>query len=213
VRSVFSRLLRDPSLQIDPKPAAPDFQRYRICNGDGRVGFDDISGNPRTCQTFGVLAFTPARYRPTPQDPQSQRGYMMICRQAWERYGENGRNLGSINCSDLKAGASYIMESLTSTILHEFLHWDNLFAGVAGGPILDWNLGGPAFVIPPDGYGPFNAHWLRNTGGGLTQNSDNYVWFALETFFQNKCPGKVFTDPMSEDNPVDSAPWELPRTT
>jgi hypothetical protein len=46
VRSVFSRLLRDPSLQIDPKPAAPDFQRYRICNGDGRVGFDDISGNP-----------------------------------------------------------------------------------------------------------------------------------------------------------------------
>jgi hypothetical protein len=59
------------------------------------------------------------------------------------------------------------LDSLSRVILHEWLHWQSAFAPIVGGPILDWNLGGLAVVVPPDGYGLYNAHELKTTGGGV----------------------------------------------
>jgi hypothetical protein len=59
-------------------------------------------------------------------------------------------------------------------ILHEWLHWDNLFAPIAG-RIRGWNHNGPMVVIPPNGYGPYNANILKLSGHVPTANVENYV--------------------------------------
>jgi hypothetical protein len=43
-----------------------------------------------------------------------------------------------------------------------------------------------------------------------TANVENYVWLAVETFFQNKCFGKIFADPRLEDNTEVAIAWDPP---
>jgi hypothetical protein len=72
------------------------------------------------------------------------------------------RPLASIDCNILKPGVSDEMDSLSRVILHEWLHWQSAFAPIVGGPILDWNLGGPAVVVPPAGYGAIQCPRIKD---------------------------------------------------
>ena len=196
VREVFRRLVGDG------RPAAINFQRYRIYDGfPGDI--DDPA--PGQCGPPAKLAYTQKHMTPTAEDPQSQRGYLMMCEAAWTRLGEDGHPSSLVTCDDLKPDASDAMVSLSYVILHEFLHWNNMFKPIAG-PIVDFNSGMVAGVVPPDGYGPYNAQWLKSTGRVTTQNVDNYAWFAMETYFQCRCPDEEFRDVISADNVLDGRP-------
>ena len=198
VRAVFSRLIGDG------RPVAIDFQRYRIYNN-----FSGDVNDPNKCSVNkpGLMAYAVNKILPTPQDPQAERRFMVLCEAAWTRWGETGRPLAEITCDSLLPDASQGMECLSYSILHEWLHWFDMFWPISG-PIEDFNAGGPATVVPPNGYGPYNAHWLKMSGQSTTQNDDSYVWLALETYFQWKCPGKIFSDPQLADNPLSGIPWE-----
>jgi hypothetical protein len=100
-----------------------------------------------------------------------------------ETFGDRGRSPWSIDCNNFKVGASDTMASMGGLALHEWLHWDKLFAPIAG-PIREWNRNGPMVVIPPDGYGLCNAHVFKLSGRVPTANVENYVWLEVETFLQ-----------------------------
>lgn len=126
-----------------------------------------------------------------------------------ETFGDRGHSPWSVDCNNLKVGASDTMDSMCAVILHEWLHWDNLSAPIAG-PIRDWNCNRPMVVIPPNGYGPYNAHVLKLSGRVPTANVENYVWFGVEAFLQNKSFGKIFADPRLEDNMEAATAWDPP---
>jgi hypothetical protein len=100
-----------------------------------------------------------------------------------ETFGDRGRSPWSIDCNNFKVGASDTMDSMGGLALHEWLHWDKLFAPIAG-PIREWNRNGPIVVIPPNDYGPCNAHVFKFSGRVPTANVENYVWLEVETFLQ-----------------------------
>jgi len=58
-----------------------------------------------------------------------------------ETFGDRRHSPYSVDCNNLKVGASDTKDSMGAVILHEWLHWDNLFAPIAG-PIRDWNRNG-----------------------------------------------------------------------
>jgi hypothetical protein len=128
------------------------------------------------------MAYIVARYQPTPNDPQAQQSFMVLCSQSWKTFGERGHSPWSVDCNNFKAGTSDIVDSMAAVILHEWLHWDNVFAPMAS-PIRDWNHDGPMVVIPPIDYGPYNAHILKLSGRVPTANVENHIWLAGETFF------------------------------
>jgi len=71
--AVFRRLVGGATQEEDhpkwnSKPAAVDFQCYRIYNGYTA----DISGLPGGCVAPNQMGYTVARYQPTPEDPQAQ---------------------------------------------------------------------------------------------------------------------------------------------
>jgi hypothetical protein len=73
VRAVFKRLVRgatqeEDHTKLNSKPAAVDFQRYRIYNGYTT----DISNLPGGCIAPNQVGYTFARYQPMLEDPQAQ---------------------------------------------------------------------------------------------------------------------------------------------
>jgi hypothetical protein len=57
-------------------------------------------------------------------------------------------------------------------------------------------------VIPPNGYGPYNAHPLKLSCRVPTANAENYVWLGVETF------GEVFADSRLEDSMEAAIAWD-----
>lgn len=105
------------------------------------------------------------------------------------------RDLRTSACTDIHTTTSYGMFVLAAALLHEFLHWEYLTAGALNGAYIgDWNdpvqtpPEGQTAIQPPNGYGPFNCMTINALHNPLL-NADNYVWFALEAYWRETCPG------------------------
>jgi len=97
-----------------------------------------------------------------------------------------------IKCQDLGTQVSSKMESLTSTIVHEFMHWDKT------GDTAPNSVGHITDVI----YGAGSCSRLRDGGDKQKTfiNADSYMWMAVNAYYNSIC-GKSFGDPYitSED--------------
>lgn len=119
------------------------------------------------------------------------------------------RLLGDLQCArDIGPKTNYKMHFLGTLLLHETLHFDVvtfLAWGVGvGGPYLDDQAG--SFPCLSKAYGPWEAIQLLGRDPALAKiNIENYVWYALETFWLNRCPGRapgnMFTAPKNNDIP------------
>ena len=103
------------------------------------------------------------------------------------------------------------MRSIVRVLLHEIMHFNHLF-GKDAKPLFidDWNRLGYPNQDPPDGYGPVNAQIIQQREEDVPippspnvpnplYNSDNYVFFALEVYFQSVCQfTSGFADPIDQ---------------
>lgn len=94
-----------------------------------------------------------------------------------------------VKCSNLGDKVSDDMRSLTSTLVHEFMHLN------AAGDSAPNSAGHIKDII----YGPSNCHRLRNTKSRSNQqkafiNADSYKWLAVNAYYNSVC-GKDFQDP------------------
>ena len=75
------------------------------------------------------------------------------------------------------------LDTLASTILHEFMHWDFLMdPATQGNHIDDYQSAydsGNTQGDPGNGYGPYNAFRLSARQRNPTYNADSYVEFAM----------------------------------
>ncbi|KAL8945831.1 MAG: hypothetical protein Q9222_007686 [Ikaeria aurantiellina] len=100
-----------------------------------------------------------------------------------------------IECSDIGPKVNYKMQFLGGIMLHEILHFNNV-GNIA------WNLVlGPDQVIDDQpgnfpcfnkAYGPYEATSLRQRDPNAAKiNNENYVWYALQTYWLVQCPGSA----------------------
>ena len=120
------------------------------------------------------------------------------------------------DCQSLKDRATLDMEAPAAAILHELMHWNEVTERFGRQHIGDWNSNPHnANAYPLGGYGAFQASELNRVhpdSGSL--NADNYVYFALESFFVQRCPPvtdaegrqhvKVFDVPQPADWPYET---------
>ena len=92
------------------------------------------------------------------------------------------------------------MNTLGATILHEYFHWTWLSRGILAFLIEDWNIPAVAGTFPADGQSAYNCMLLRQISGSTAMaNAENYVWYALEALWRNRCPNRAL-------NPFNPAP-------
>ncbi|KAF2155497.1 zincin [Myriangium duriaei CBS 260.36] len=94
-----------------------------------------------------------------------------ICPLAWKQ--PDHKNLG---CSKVGDKTSSKMDSLAGTLLHELFHSE-----FVGNPTLGQR-------ITDHAYGHRDVRHLgQNDPGKARVNSDSYTWYALETYWSNRC--------------------------
>lgn len=123
---------------------------------------------------------------------------MVMCPYAVEA--QNSQNLFDMTCEQVGTVVSYDMDSLASIIFHDFLYLLCMTNLVMSAAILDWNSDNKVpNANPPNGYGPYNAMEINRLSDPSPideetavayplYNADNYVYFALEVFWRQKCP-------------------------
>ena len=126
----------------------------------------------------------------------------------------NAFNLGGLRtttCDSLGTVTSAQMDVLGATMLHEFMHWEFMTVPLIGYPIYDWNrvLYNPG-AYPANAYGAFNCAEINRLSlqpasrGKIVpnpmQNTDSFVYFALETYWRKKC-GVDFSPAVAPDPP------------
>lgn len=146
-------------------------------------------------------------------------------------------------CENLGTADSDWMMSTGSLLLHELFHCPALFRDVPGyanwidHPGQAYGSGpgsGPVQNIiddyynpgkdPDNGYGPYNAAWLRektptdqyNQVWLPIFNADNYMWYALSSFFSKRC-GTVYEAAPNQKSaypfrPPPQWPFSIPPT-
>ena len=138
--------------------------------------------------------------------------YMVLCPQLFPRF---PRPLFDWDCDHVPEAATGEILTVGTLMLHEITHWNILTLKAAPEiplRVVDYGyeLGGVRASndgMPPDGYGPYNAMMLnRNRGRGQGaskqpyQNADNFMLFALESYFLDKCK-REFKDPPDPNAP------------
>lgn len=130
----------------------------------------------------------------------SKRGLLILCPKAFEIRQTAGDLPGKHEPSkcDIFNNAPYAskaMDTLSATLLHEFLHSMYMQEKINDGfskpliPIIDyWAEDDPGNTNndPPDGYGSYNAMKLQQTGSHWPlYNDDSYTYFALYVQFNS----------------------------
>ena len=142
-------------------------------------------------------------------------GLLVVCPALLSINAQGGHtwpDLSGVNCQGFgnppRASQANI-DNVASILLHEFLHFNYLFDhDPAEWYIQDWNALDYPGQNPTHGYGPVNSHiidqlYARGQGPILPSpdspnplyNSDNYIYYALETYFQDQCGLAGWTDP------------------
>ncbi|CAF9915984.1 MAG: hypothetical protein HETSPECPRED_002704 [Heterodermia speciosa] len=167
---------------------------------------NDLLGNllVQTTDTDGLCTDQELAYS-NDEDPENP--FIVLCPNAFKKKAVTSLN-GAENpadnpddakhyilCDDLKINGhvSYLMNSLGSTLLHEYTHYDGLVESIFGAPIIDQD----------NGYGPVNVY--NNLDKGLSPfNADSYMYYALHTLWNELCsfefdPPRAGTDDADPD--------------
>lgn len=150
---------------------------------------NDLLGNiiVQTTDTDGLCADQELAYS---NDEDPEKPFIVLCPNAFKKKAVTSLN-GAENpadnpddaahyilCDDLKINGhvSYLMNSLGSTLLHEYTHYDGLVESIFGAPIIDQD----------DGYGPVNVY--NKLDKGLAPfNADSYMYYALHSLWSTIC--------------------------
>ncbi|KPI44679.1 uncharacterized protein AB675_8758 [Cyphellophora attinorum] len=144
------------------------------------------------------------------ESDEDSAAWMVICPKTFE----NQKDLSHTTCEELPDGATAAMDVPGATVLHEFLHWHRMTTNIGTLEIVDYNIDDLGINLidpkawPKTGYGPENAQALNEvfqrwdpsdmSEEHLTRapwlNADNYVYFCLESYWEEKCAGKHFGD-------------------
>lgn len=185
-------------------PSSPKFSNVAIAYGKQPFGdAGDCTDNER--HTW--LAHF---YNTVPGAPNFAARALILCPAAFtETPNELPRPGDASRCPSLAAFATYDMDSLSATLLHEFLHYRFLINHATSSDIVDWNVNPPyeeTKVLPKSGYGPYSTFYLNKKSTITTTpqrdprlNADNYVWFALEVYWGAMC-SRGFVDPVRGEN-------------
>lgn len=201
-RTVFNVLRNyfapeQPPLADDP--SSPKFSNVAVVYG--KQPFSDASD----CADQGANTWLAHFYNTIPSASNYAARALILCPAAFRETPNDLPQPGDISkCSGLKAFATYDMDSLSATLLHESMHFRFLINRATSSPIVDWNVD-PSYeetrILPLTGYGPYNTFYLnqRSTIPTTPQrdprlNADNYVWFALEVYWGALC-NRGFVDP------------------
>ena len=150
---------------------------------------NDLLGNllVQTTDTDGLCTDQELAYS-NDEDPQNP--FIVLCPNAFKKKAVTALNGAEnpadnpddakhyISCDDLKINGhvSYLMNSLGSTLLHEYTHYDGLVESIFGAPIIDQD----------NGYGPVNVY--NNLDKGLSPfNADSYMYYSLHILWNELC--------------------------
>lgn len=104
------------------------------------------------------------------------------------------------NCSSFGTQVSSAMHSLSATLIHEFMHWNQVGEAVPN------SVGHITDVL----YGPSNC--MRLARGADKQktfiNADSYAWMALNAYYNSVC-NKKFGDPLITQQDFDDGMAQL----
>jgi len=168
VQSVWNNIISDTS---NPGTGTDILQWAQIIGID--ISKDNVGGDP--CAE-GYDAYT-VEIPPTflGSDPQGST-ISYFCDRAFT----GPQTIGAIACSDLDTFASNKMDFLGATILHEWMHNDNIGAAATGSHIIDVN--------DIAGYGAYATQQLAiNDPASCINNADSFTWLALEVYWTIQC--------------------------
>jgi hypothetical protein len=164
-------------------PSSPVFANVDIVYG--KQPFSD----PNDCLEGDKSEWYAHFYNSIPGNPNTDPSALILCPAVFAAFPIEIPEPGDTSrCSILAPFATYDMDSLGATLLHEFLHMNVLVNHATSAGILDWNaVKSP--VLPRSGYGPYNSFYLNQKSTMITTpqrdprlNADNYVYFALEVY-------------------------------
>lgn len=185
-------------------PSSPKFSNVAIVYG--RQPFSDAED----CTEQGTSTYFAHFYNSVPGASNPAARALVLCPDAFTHTpNELPQPDDTSKCSTLKSFATYDMDSLSATLLHEFLHYRFLINRATSSPIVDWNVD-PSFeeikILPRSGYGPYRSFYLNQKSIIPTTpqrdprlNADNYVWMALEVYWGAICR-RGFVDPIRGQN-------------
>ncbi|KAI0880238.1 uncharacterized protein GGS22DRAFT_193446 [Annulohypoxylon maeteangense] len=184
VQNVFKRIVSDPS-----NPGEGE-DRVSLCRISG---FDMSNVNPSinpcgeedVAYTFNWPASAISREMPEGSS------FTYFCPGAYKQTPKYNQ----IDCNGFDDTLNDNMDFLGATILHEWLHNDQIGQAATGTHITD--------VDGRDGYGPYNTRqMLINQPSQCVNNADSYTWLALEVFWTSRqcftgTQGNRFKDPVA----------------
>ncbi|KAI9170577.1 hypothetical protein HJFPF1_00045 [Paramyrothecium foliicola] len=166
VMDVFKRIVPDPE---DPEEGD---ERLKDCRISGynfwpSMGHEDICAEGDAAYTVNWV-----------DEEGNFEGYSRthFCAPAYEQV----QKYEDIKCNDLGDAVGDKMDFLGATVLHEWLHNDNIGKEATGEHIVD--------VDGRNGYGPANTRRILSDSPEQAKlNADSYTWLALEVFWTKLC--------------------------
>ena len=184
VFKVFRNFFTTDKIPPGADPSSPKFSNVAVAYG--KQPFSD----PEDCGEVNGNIETAYFYNTVPGAANPSLRALVLCEAEFEKPGDLPEPDDTSKCSTIKDFATFDMDNLSATLLHEFMHYRYLVNGATSADIVDWNVDPPYSVtkiLPRSGYGPYRSFYLNQKSTIPTTpqrdprlNAENYVWFALE---------------------------------